>query len=119
MADYSKQIRQALRQIERRGEMCVYVRYLVPLPDSPWEATPDTPTRANLFMFFTPAGQQTAYRSGTLVGRGGYVGFLGNHGFEPSLKDWVIRGREHLTVKDFLAIKLNEQPIYYQLTLNR
>lgn len=119
MADYSRQIRKALRIIRRRGQSCTFMRYQVALPDNPWEQVIDTPTRVEVHIFFTTAGQQTLYRADTTVAKGGYTGLMGNYGFEPSLKDWVVRGDEQLTLKDVISVKLNEQTIYYQLALNR
>lgn len=119
MADYSRQIRKVLRQIKKRGQPCTYLRYAVTLPENPWEQVVDTPIRVAVDMFFTPAGQQTLYRVNTTVAKGGYTGYLGSYGFEPSLKDWIIRGEERLTIKDIITIKLNEQAIFYQLSLNR
>ena len=120
MADYTRQIERAKRSIKRQGEACKYIRHDQMVSDTPWEDVGVVQARRlDVYIAFPPIGQQSLYRSGTTVGKGGYIGLMGNYGFEPSLKDWVERGMERISIKDVIQIKINEQNIYFQISFNR
>ena len=119
MADYSEEIAEALQEIEDNGEACRYRSIANPRLDTPWLEVQEVYREYNVWMAFFPIGQQSKYRSGTTTGRGGVTGLLGAYPFIPSLKDWVFRGTEQLAVRDIIEYKINEQPILYQIALDR
>lgn len=120
MADYTRQINRVRRQFERKGELCTWKRYDATQADVPWEEQGrDFSRDFQVWIAFGVAGQQTLYRSGTLVARGGYTGYMGAQTFEPSLKDRIVRGDEFLGIKDIIVYQVNEQPIAYQIAFNR
>ena len=120
MADYSRQVMQAKRQIARRGEACTWLHYPIPPSDKPWEQQIDRPVRySGIWVAFFPIGQQTLYRSGNLIARGGYTGLMGAQVFVPTLKDRCIRGDEVLGIRDILITRIAEEPILYQIAMDR
>ena len=119
MADYSEEIAEALQEIQENGEAVRYRSVVNPRNDTPWIDVTAVYRDYDVWMAFFPIGQQSKYRSGTTTGRGGVTGLLGAYEFIPSLKDWVFRGNEQLAVRDIIEYKINEQPILYQIALDR
>ena len=121
MADYTPEIRQTLREIEIRGELVTYLKYETPLTNDPWaNANKVEPTaRYQIKVMFLNIGEQTQYLSGTLVPKGGYLGLMANNGFEPTLKGWIMRGEEMLSIKSIMTTRVNKQAIYHQIQLAR
>lgn len=121
MADYTQEINEARREVEDTGELCRYLKFDKSLSDTPWEDVRSArPTQTyDVYITFITAGEQSLYRSGTTVGKGGYTGIMAEHGFEVSLRDRVMRGTEALSIKNVVVTKVNEQPILYQLALAR
>lgn len=121
MADFSQEIELVKEQLAENGEMCTWLHYPDAVnPDKPWEEIADNPTRYNnILVAFFPIGQQSLYRSGTLVPRGGYTALLGAQVFVPTLKDRCIRGSEVLGIRDILVTRIAEDPILYQIAMDR
>ena len=121
MADFSAEIAEAQEQIAENGEACVWIHYPTPpTTDTPWEQQIDRPIRySGIWLVFAPIGQQSLYRSGNLVPRGGYTAFMAAQPFVPTLKDRCERGSEVLGVRDILVTRIAEQPILYQIAMDR
>ena len=120
MADYTRQLEKAHSQIRKKGEKCEYHRY-AEARGNPWEVSFRDHASSTMYVYFifTRAGQQSLYTSGDIVPRGGYTGIMAAQGFEPTLKDWVIRGTEQLSIKDVIVTKVNEQALLYNISFNR
>lgn len=121
MADFTPEIEDALAEVKDNGELCEYLQYGDLSSNEPWaDRNRVMPiARYNVWIAFPPIGQQTLYRSGSLIAKGGYTGLMGNNGFVPTLKDRIIRDGEPLSIKDMVAVKINEQTVLYTLSLDR
>ena len=120
MANYQRALSKAHEKIMKEGERCEYHRYEEPRGD-PWTVPFRDHASRTMYVYFvfSRAGQQTLYTSGDLMPRGGYTGIMASQGFEPTLKDWVIRGAEQLSVKDFIVTKVNSLALIYNISFNR
>lgn len=121
MADYSRQIAKATRAVTRFGQYVTYYSYeSVASSDQPWRADVDRPRRyPNIWMAFPLSGQQTQFLSGSVITKGGYTGIMGVQEFKPIIKDRIDRSGETVTIKDINEIKINEQTIFYIMSLDR
>lgn len=125
MARYDEDIAGAQEAIRDDGMPVVWVQTLDPVNagDEVMPTTGFVPVEHPARMVFFPIGLVTArslsYRFGTDVPIGSEYGLLaGGIAFEPSLRDYVIRGTETLTIAHIDKLAPNGQAVLYTVYFN-
>lgn len=109
-----------LAGIRDEGAKCLWeTKTKVPKdPAKPWQGTTSTPVEHEIWMMFvdmaTAAAMLTQWGKGSTISSSTLFGIMGNHGFDPSIGDRVLRlGEEDLIAKDITSATPAGNALFY------
>ena len=122
MSVFGRQLEAARRMIAKYGQSVTFRTLTdgaLPDPNAPWlPGTPVNVDHAVKIAFFPNSTQNNEflhYVQGTDVPAGTEVGYLAPSGFEPTLKDLIIRSGKTLAIKSVDRIAPNGEILLYIL----
>jgi len=124
MARFDRQIKTALRLIQKNGQAVAWVKTVDAIPDAdmPWLPVGTTNTNFAPYICFLPLdlqGKEFLHALGvTDAFTGTYYGLMGNVPFEPLVTDVVTRDGVKLDIASIDLLSPNGQKILYTIIFN-